>query len=185
MRRSEATQAYQAFLSLRDQVLAFRGRIDQSIINQREQLWSLCEQLRENIEVFNEEEKEQILSINKKVLFPTPLLRNFRRQSRSRSVGDVSSVGSASFLSADMSNTDGESLATLMEAKLAMEEEMEKIEREQRRKMEDLEAERRKMERDRKRELIARAAASGISFFCFGSFLDLPFSAKGLSRMPS
>ena len=159
MRRSEATQAYQAFLSLRDQVLAFRGRIDQSIINQREQLWSLCEQLRENIEVFNEEEKAQILSINKKVLFPTPLLRTFRRQSRS--VGDVSSVGSASFLSADMSNVDGDLLATLMEAKLAMEEEME-----------EMEIAKKKKEREAKRQLIARAAASGVNVATLGLVED-------------
>ena len=58
-----------------------------------------------------------------------------------------------------MSNTDGDSLASLMEAKLAMEEEMEEMEREQRemrRKAEEMEAARRKKERDTKRQLIAR-----------------------------
>ena len=135
MRRSELAPTFQAFLALKGQVLSFRGRPNQEVVDQREQLWSLAEQLRSEIDLFGEEEKEQILSVTHQALFPTPLLRSFYRRSRShstsRSVGgsNVSSIGSASFLSADvsasMSNTEGkESLAALMGEKLAMEEEI-------------------------------------------------------------
>ena len=133
MRRSELAPTFQAFLALKEQVLSFRGRPNQEVVNQREQLWTLAEQLRSEIELFSEQEQQQILSVTQQVLFPTPLLRSFYRRSRShstsRSVGgsNVSSIGSASFLSADvsasMSDAEGkDSLAALLEEKLAMEE---------------------------------------------------------------
>ena len=151
MRRSELAPTFQAFLALKNQVLAFRGRPNQEVVDQREQLWSLAEQLRQEIDLFSGEEQEQIRSVTHQALFPTPLLRSFYRRSRShsisRSVGgsNVSSIGSASFLSADvsasMSNTEEkDSLAALMEERLAIEEEME----EERRKMEEMEREKRK-----------------------------------------
>ena len=174
MRRSELAPTFQAFLALKDQVGSFRGRPGQEVNDQREQLWSLAEQLRAEIDLFNNEEKQQILAVTHQVVFPTPLLRSFHRRSRShsisRSVGggsNPSSVASASFLSADvsvtMSHTEdrGESLAALMEAKLAMEEEMEEMQREQRKK-----------ERDNKRALIAKAAASGVSLEALGLVED-------------
>ena len=138
MRRSEATQAYQEFLRLKAQVLEGGERLSRGGIEEREHLWTLVERLKEDIEVFNAQEKEEILSVSEKVIFRTPLLRNQHRRNRSRSESlgrsHLSSVTSASFLSADMSNTDGDSLASLMEAKLAMEEEMEEMQAEQRRK---------------------------------------------------
>ena len=141
MRRSEATQAYEEFLRLKAQVLEEGGRISRGGIEARERLWNLVERLKENIEVFSAEEKEEIISVTNKVVFPTPQLRGFHRRSRSGSLGrsHISSVASASFLSADMSNTEGDSLASLMEAKLAMEEEMEEMQAEQKRKVEELE----------------------------------------------
>ena len=186
MRRSELAPTFQAFLALKGQVLSFRGRPNQEVVDQREQLWSLAKQLRSEIDLFGEEEKEQILSVTQQALFPTPLLRSFYRRSRShsisRSVGgsNASSVGSASFLSADvsasMSNTEEkESLAALMEAKLMMEEEAEEEARkmeEERRKMEEMERAQRKKERERKRALIARAAASGVGVETLGLVED-------------
>ena len=158
MRRSELAPTFQAFLALKDQVGSFRGRPGQEANDQREQLWSLAEQLRAEINLFNNEEKQQILAVTHQVVFPTPLLRSFHRRSRSRSTSrsvrgsNVSSIGSASFLSMDvsasMSHSEqrGDALAALMEEKLAMEEEME----EERRKMEELERAQRKKERDAK-----------------------------------
>ena len=174
MRRSEASQAYEEFLRLKAQVLEEGGRLSRGGIEERERLWTLVERLKEDIEVFNAQEKEEILSVSKKVVFPTPLLRSFHRRSRSESLGrsHVSSVASASFLSADMSNTDGNSLASLIEAKLVMEEEMEEMEREQRRKTEEMEAARRKKERDAKRQLMARAAAGGVDVGALGLVED-------------
>ena len=131
--------------------------------------------------MFSAQEKEEILSVSKKVVFHTPLLRSFHRRSRSESLGrsHTSSVASASFLSADMSNVDGDPLASLMEAKLAMEEEMEEERRkmeemqaEQKRKVEELERAQRKKERDAKRQLIARAAASGVNVETLGLVED-------------
>ena len=175
MRRSEASQAYEEFLCLKAQVVEEGGRISRGGIEARERLWTLVEHLKENIEVFNEQEKEEILSVSKKVVFPTPLLRSHHRsRSRSESVGRSrdSSVASASFLSADMSNVEGDSLATLMEAKLAMEEEMEEMQAEQKRKVEEMERAQRKKERDAKRQLIARAAASGVNVETLGLVED-------------
>ena len=146
MRRSEASQAYQEFLRLKAQVLEGGERLSRGGIEERERLWTIVEHLKENIEVFNAQEKEEILSVSEKVVFHTPLLRNqHRSRSRSESLGrsHLSSVASVSFLSADMSNVEGDPLASLMEAKLVMEEEMEERERAQRRMEEE---HRRKME---------------------------------------
>ena len=163
MRRSEANQAYQEFLRLKAQVVEEGGRISREGVETRERLWILVERLKEDIEVFDDEEKEEINSITKSVIFPTPQLRGLHRRSRSESLGrsHLSSVASASFLSADMSNVEGDPLASLMEAKLRMEEELE-----------EMEAARRKKERDSKRQLIAQAAASGVKVETLGLVED-------------
>ena len=82
MRRSEASQAYEEFLRLKAQVLEEGGRISREGIEARERLWTIVERLKEDIEVFSAEEKEEILSVSKKVVFPTPQLRGLHRRSR-------------------------------------------------------------------------------------------------------
>ena len=164
MRRSEASLAYQEFLRLKAQVLEGGERLSRGGIEERERLWTIVEHLKENIEVFNAQEKEEILSVSEKVIFRTPLLRiQHRSRSRSESLGrsHLSSVASVSFLSADMSNVEGDPLASLMEAKLRMEEELE-----------EMEAARRRKERDAKRALIAQAAASGVKVETLGLVED-------------
>ena len=124
MRRSEVTQAFEEFRSLRESVAQIGGRASREDVDQRERLWSLFELLREDIELFGPEEKEEILSLERKDVFPTPYLKQLHRsasRSRSRSVTrrlEVSSLVSASFQSADMSHASADSLASLMEAKL-------------------------------------------------------------------
>ena len=88
MRRSEVNQAYEEFLRLKAQVLEEGGRLSHGGIEERERLWTFVERLKEDIEVFNAQEKEEILSVSKVVVFPTPLLRSLHRsRSRSESLG--------------------------------------------------------------------------------------------------
>ena len=64
MRRSEANQAFEEFRRLKAQVVEEGGHISRGGIEARERLWNLVERLREDIEVFSAEEKEEILSIS-------------------------------------------------------------------------------------------------------------------------
>ena len=178
MLRSEANRLLEEFRSLRAEVSLIGGRASREDVHLRERLWEICGRLREDIELFGPAEKEEILSLEHKSVFSTPLLKSLHRsisRSRSRSVKrrlEESSFGSASFQSAGTANMTTDSLASLMEAKLEMEEEMEELQAEQRRKVEELEREQRKKERERKRALIARAAASGVNVEALGLVED-------------